>query len=132
MKNIFLYIAAGAALIAPTLSAADPSLECSIDSGSQVEIKDCLAATAARVDGAIGLALGYANESAADLDKVTERDTSVKALQTAQAAWVAYRDAHCEFVGSTFGGGSGTGIAIQSCRIELGRLHVTELMKFIQ
>ncbi|MBV1926719.1 MAG: DUF1311 domain-containing protein [Rhodobacteraceae bacterium] len=116
----------------PTLLAADPSLECSINNDTQVEIGTCLTATEAKVDGSVKLALGFAHGSAEDLDNVTEGAGSVKALEQGQSDWNAYRDAHCKFVGTTFGGGSGTGIAIQSCRIELGRLRVTELMKFAQ
>lgn len=132
MNNTILYTAIGLAFTLPTLLAADPSLECSINSATQIEIGDCLTKTEAEVDGAVKLAFGFAHTSAEDLDKVTERDSSVKALEFSQTAWAAYRDDHCKFVGTTFGGGSGTGIAIQSCRIELGRLRVTDLMKFAQ
>lgn len=132
MKPVFVPVAVTLAITLPTLLAADPSLECSINNNSQIEIGDCLTATEAEVDGAVKLALGFANESAVELDNVTERDVSVEALEKSQNDWNAYRDGHCEFVGTTFGGGSGTGIAIQSCRIELGRLRVTELMKFTQ
>lgn len=46
--------------------------------------------------------------------------------------WSAYRDKPCEYVGSMFGGGSGTGIAIRCCRIEYGRDHSDELMQYAQ
>lgn len=132
LRDLFLSVTATLAIVLPTLLAADPSLECSINNSSQVEIGNCLTTTEAEVDGAVNLALKFANDSAVDLDKVTERDVSVKALEQSQTDWNAYRDTHCAFVGTTFGGGSGTGIAIQSCRIELGRLRTTELMKFTQ
>jgi uncharacterized protein YecT (DUF1311 family) len=125
-------MAATLTITLPTFLAADPSLECGINNDNQIEIGECLTQTEAEVDGAVKLALGFANVSAKELDEITERDTSVKALQAGQSGWSTYRDAHCKFVGTTFGGGSGTGIAIQSCRIELGRLRVTELMKFSQ
>jgi uncharacterized protein YecT (DUF1311 family) len=132
LKIVFVSLASALVTALPTFLAADPSLECSINNSSQVEIGNCLTTTEAEVDGAVQLALKFANDSAVDLDKVTERDVSVKALKKGQADWNAYRDTHCAFVGTTFGGGSGTGIAIQSCRIELGRLRTTELMKFTQ
>lgn len=132
MKTMICYMAAGLAIATPTLLTADPSLECGTTSDTQVAIGNCLTATEASVDGAVKLALGFAHDSAVELDKSTGRDNSVKALKTAQTAWTSYRDAHCTFVGTTFGGGSGTGIAIQSCRIELGRLRVSELMTFAQ
>jgi uncharacterized protein YecT (DUF1311 family) len=119
-------------LIFATGAAADPSLECSLAAGSQVEIGNCVAAVEKAVDQVMEQALGYVQASAADLDEITARAVSVPALEAGQAAWSAYRDAHCEFVGSTFGGGSGTGIAITSCRIELGRDRIEELMAYVQ
>jgi uncharacterized protein YecT (DUF1311 family) len=113
-------------------AAADPSLECSLSAGSQVEIGTCVTAMEKTVDQVMAQVLGYAEASAADMDSITGRAVSVPALAAAQAAWLAYRDAQCEFVGSTFGGGSGTGIAITSCRIELGRDRIEELMAYVQ
>ncbi|AVO39804.1 DUF1311 domain-containing protein [Pukyongiella litopenaei] len=95
---------------------------------SQIEIADCLAKVEETVDGVVASALGFATASARELDQTTGRDVAVRALEAGQAAWSAYRDAHCEFIGATYGGGSGTGIAIRSCRIELGRARARALM----
>jgi uncharacterized protein YecT (DUF1311 family) len=119
-------------LLAPSLAAADPALECNTGASSQVEIADCVAETEARVDAAVEAAYGFAMTSATDLDEVTGREVAVPALEAAQAAWTAFRDAQCEFAGATFGGGSGTGIAIRSCRVDLGRARVTELFRYLQ
>ncbi|GAB5436119.1 lysozyme inhibitor LprI family protein [Falsiruegeria mediterranea] len=115
----------------PLHSAADPSLECS-DAGSQVEIGACVSEAAQRVEAAMVLAQEIAMASAQELDEVTGRVVAVPAMDAAQEAWSAYRDAQCNAVGASFGGGSGTGIAIQSCRIELGRARITELMSMAQ
>lgn len=117
---------------APFAAAADPSLECSIGLGSQIEIADCVAKTETAVDDVIEITLGFAMDAARELDEVTDREVALPALEQSQSAWSTFRDAHCEYVGSTFGGGSGTGIAIRSCRVELGRDRVTELMKLAQ
>lgn len=130
MKNLFAVLSL--LLVAPSLAAADASLECNEGNSSQVEIADCMAQTETRVDAAIESALSFAFASATDLDEVTGREVALPALEAAQAAWVAYRNAQCEFVGATFGGGSGTGIAIRGCRIELGRARVTELLAYVQ
>ena len=114
------------------LAAADPVLECNSGASSQVEIGNCVAETEARVDAAVEAALGFAMTSATDLDEVTGREMALPALEAAQAAWAAYRDAHCDFVGTTFGGGSGTGIAIDACRVELGRARAAELLRYAQ
>ncbi len=115
-----------------SLAQADPAAECGYQAGSQVEISNCLVKVTTNVDAAVNQALGFATDVAKELDDITNRDVAIPALSLSQNAWTAYRNMHCEFVGSTFGGGSGTGIAIQSCRIELGRKRVTELMKFGQ
>ncbi len=121
-----------AALTVPGFALADLSMECSTTAGSQVEIGTCVTDIETRVNATLDVVLGYAMASAGDLDGITERAVSVPALEAAQAAWLAYRDAQCEYVGSTFGGGSGTGIAITSCRIELTRDRIEELMDYVQ
>lgn len=125
MRN---WIVAGVMMIIPTGIWADPSLECSVSASSQVEIGACVGEMLANAEQAMELALGFAEASAAELDGITGREMVVPALKAGQAAWQAYRDAHCEHVGSTFGGGSGTGIAINSCRVELTRARTAQLM----
>lgn len=132
MTRTALFPALISVVFLPAAALADPSLECSLGNGSQVEIGNCVAKTEASVNATIDVALGFARASAEELDATTGRAGAVPALDAAQTAWAAYRDAQCEYVGSTFGGGSGTGIAIQSCRIELGRERVAELMKLVQ
>ena len=119
-------------IVAATGAQGDPVMECGNQFGSQVEIGDCLADVEKNVDASIEVILGFAMNSARELDTVTERDVAVPALEAGQVAWAAYRDRHCEYVGSTFGGGSGTGIAIRGCRIEHGRARADILMGFAQ
>lgn len=117
-------------LCLPRTAVADPATEC--DGGSQVEIGACVAETLQRVDKTVDTYLGFAASSARELDDITGRTVAVPALEAAQAAWSAYRDAHCDYVGSTFGGGSGTGIAINSCKVELGRDRADELFRHMR
>ena len=119
-------------LLAAFPAAADPALECNTGTASQVEIGECVAEAEARVDAAVEAALGFAMAAATDLDEITGREVAVPALEASQAAWAAYRDAQCEFVGASFGGGSGTGIAIRACRVELGRVRAAELLRYAQ
>ncbi len=108
-------------------AAADPSLECSLDAGSQVETGECLAKVEQAANGALEIVLGFARDAATELDTITERAVALPALEAAQTAWETYRDAECDYAGSLFGGGSGTGIAIRSCRIELTRTRTKAL-----
>ncbi len=123
---------AGAFCLFPVLAVADPSFECSISSSSQVETADCLANVEKTVDRTLAAALELATRSARELDEITGRELGVLALEQSQKAWTVYRDDQCEFVGTTFGGGSGTGIAIRSCRVELGRARIKELFDNLQ
>ncbi|WP_254659228.1 DUF1311 domain-containing protein [Phaeobacter sp. BS34] len=116
-----------ALLALPLPALADPAMECG-GTGSQIELRDCLNGDQIRANAALSRALDYAREAAADLDGITGRQSASPALETAQKSWEAFRDAHCDFVGATFGGGSGTGIAILSCRITLTRDRVEALM----
>lgn len=116
----------------PFTASADAALECGVGGGNQVEIGECLAQVEANADTALKAVLDLSVEAAERLDEVTGRPAAVPALNAGQAAWSAYRDAHCEFVGATFGGGSGTGIAIRSCRIEAARERAAELGQYTQ
>ncbi|MFA3919195.1 lysozyme inhibitor LprI family protein [Ruegeria hyattellae] len=107
--------------------AADPAMEC--NEPSQVEIAECVSAMLDGVDLAVEASLGLARNAMGELDQVTGREAGVPALDRSQAAWVTYRDTQCEAVGASYGGGSGTGIAITSCRIELGRARASELLE---
>ncbi len=112
----------------PVSTLADPALEC-VGASSQIEVGACVARMESDVAAAVTAAYGFAAEAAVDLDSVTGRDVARPALDAAQDAWTRYRDAQCEAVGASFGGGSGTGIAISSCRIELGRARAAELLR---
>ncbi|WP_083347769.1 lysozyme inhibitor LprI family protein [Ruegeria halocynthiae] len=104
-------------------------MEC-IDAGSQVEIGSCVSDMETRVSAAIESSYSLALGAAKELDDVTSRVVATPALQTSQNTWIAYRDAQCEAVGASFGGGSGTGIAITACRVDLGRARVDELLRY--
>ena len=132
MKDKRFALVAFAALIAPGGAVADPQSECGVNDSSQVEIGACLSAAETVADATVASALDFAMQAAQELDEVTQRKSSVPALMAGQNGWLAYRDQHCEFVGTTYGGGSGTGIAIQSCRVALTRARADELMRYVQ
>jgi uncharacterized protein YecT (DUF1311 family) len=118
--------------LVPHVALADPSLECSVGAGSQVETSRCLSEVAERADAALAIMLDAARKSAAELDSITERDVALPALEAAQTAWEAYRATHCDYAGALFGGGSGTGIAIRSCQIDLTRARAKALEASLQ
>ncbi|MEM9306523.1 MAG: lysozyme inhibitor LprI family protein [Pseudomonadota bacterium] len=95
---------------------------------SQVEIGQCLIDAETHSEAALDIAMDIARENAADLDEVTRRDVALPALEASHTAWLAFREAECDYAGALSGGGSGTGITIRSCRIEKTRTRITDLM----
>jgi len=132
LRHIVCAIALPIALMLTGSATADPTTECGVDSSSQVEIRACLEEVGRKADASLDIILGFVRKSAAETDNATGRELSVPALEAGQKQWSLYRDQHCEFVGTTFGGGSGTGIGILDCRIELTRARERELMQFVQ
>ena len=129
-KSICSFLLVAPVLLTNGSALADPVMECSGQSSSQVETGQCLQKTSEGAEQALKSSLGFAMAAAGELDKVTGRPEATPALEAAQAAWSDYRQKHCDFVGTTFGGGSGTGIAILGCRIELARARTSVLMKY--
>lgn len=113
-------------------ASADPNIECSVQTRSQVELNNCLVKVETNVDAALAIVLGFAMEAAKALDDITApRRDAVPALTVGQDAWVHYRDKHCAYVRASYGGGSGEGIGEISCRIDLARMRARELMEML-
>lgn len=127
MVRVLMMLIAAIAMIPD--ARADAALECGIDRSSQVEIADCMAATEATVDKAMATAMELAKSVATELDQTTGRTEAAPALDAAQVAFLDFREKQCALVGATFGGGSGTGIAIRGCRIDLTRDRIDALMR---
>ena len=128
MSRILL-IASVLAILPLTQVAADPAMECGVQVSSQVEIASCVSAQVRIIDLALDQALGFAQEAAAELDGVTEREVAGPALEAAQGSWLAYREAQCSYSAALFGGGSGAGIAEGACHVTLTRARIAELME---
>jgi len=61
-----------------------------------------------------------AREKAEDKEMADLQSSAPKqapALQDMQRKWIAYRDARCDYIGAQWGGGSGTGPAVQGCHM---------------
>ncbi len=59
-----------------------------------------------------------AREKAEDMEMADLETTAPKqapALLDMQRKWIAYRDARCDYIGTQWGGGTGTGPAVQGC-----------------
>ncbi len=127
----FLTLFAMPYVVSATPAAADAALECGVQVSSQVKIASCVAAQVDIANQALDETVGFAQEAAAELDGVTERDDAVPALAVAQTAWETYRDAQCSYSSSLFGGGSGAGIAEGACHVALTRARIAELLALL-
>lgn len=110
---------------------ADPSMECGINNGSQVDIDNCVIAMLKVVDIVVDTSFKDALKNAKEIDKGNMTTNTAPALQAAQDEWVKYRKEHCLYISNTFGGGSQSGIAFNSCNVEKGRERVRELQNYI-
>ena len=116
-------------IVAALPAAADPAMECAAGgASSQIEIAECVAGMEMATNGALDAAYGIAAANASELDEITESDTALPALEAAQDAWRAWRDAECAWHGALYGGGSGTSIAVTSCRIRTARDRIDMLL----
>jgi uncharacterized protein YecT (DUF1311 family) len=74
----------------------------------------------ARLNGAYETLLKLEESNAAELAELQSAAPSpAAALRDMQRAWIAYRDAACEYEATTWGGGSGAGPAAAQCMMQL-------------
>ncbi|KRS19913.1 hypothetical protein XM52_02180 [Roseovarius indicus] len=85
-----------------------------------------------RVDEIVAMYLDAAMKFAHEIDTITGETTAVPALEASQTAWLAYRDAQCAFLATTFAGDPGTDMAVGACKMNLGEDRARELAKFIR
>lgn len=131
MKLLFKGIIGLSLLAGSTMPVyADSHGPCDEGNKSQVKLDHCFVNAEKDTNTTLKTVFGKVLVAAKELDDVTApRRDVVPALVTGQYVWEQYRDKHCEFVGTTWGGGSGTGIAVTKCRINLTRARIEELSR---
>jgi len=131
MKYVSIVVALLHSVLCSPSALAGPDMECGVEAFSQIEIAECVVATKENVDRVLTEVFGFAQSAARELDSVTGRSVSLGALEGSQKSWLEYRENHCAFVGKSFGGGSGTSIAISSCKTTLTRARIQQLMAIL-
>ncbi len=119
--------AALVASLAATPAGAGELEDCWQQAENNFDRAQCYVLAEAAADDALAAALLRARASAGTLDQTLGRASALPALEAAQSAWLAYREAECSYVGATFGGGSGTAAGVLGCLIELTRARSAEL-----
>ena len=101
---------------------------------TQVEMTACAVRDFERADAELNrlwrgiIAAAQANDRSADSGR-TEYDTRSEEtiLRTAQRAWIAFRDAHCEYEGLADRGGSLEPMDVNLCLTRLTRERIAQL-----
>ncbi|MDO5706627.1 MAG: lysozyme inhibitor LprI family protein [Paracoccus sp. (in: a-proteobacteria)] len=99
--------------------ASDPCMD-----SSTVGMVGCLAQETDQWDGLLNAAYQVLTADAENADKELEGTgltvpLSAPALQQMQRAWIAFRDAACDYEAATWQGGTGAGPAAQHCLMDL-------------
>lgn len=95
-------------------------IDCEDSATSQVEMRACLQKVSKYVERTLDVASAAAAVEMRELDTVTSANIGAEqAFAVSRQAYGAYRDAACAAVGASYAGGSGTGIAILSCRQQM-------------
>lgn len=92
-------------------------IDCEDSTTNQVEMRACLKEASNYVERTLEVASAAAAVEMRELDTVTAAHIGAEqAFAKSRETYRAYRDAACDAVGASYAGGSGTGIAILSCR----------------
>ena len=86
--------------------------------GSTIEMSTCLAQERDLWDYALNENYRQAIEKAQRYDADVAKPMVEQPLREMQRAWIAFRDARCEFERSQWGGGSGGGPAVTGCLMQ--------------
>lgn len=86
---------------------------------SQLEMNQCASNTYKAADGEL-------NQAYRKLVAMLDTEEKVQ-LKVAQTAWLKYRDAHCQFVGDQYKGGSIRPMIYAFCLADVTRNRTTEL-----
>ncbi|MCX7205430.1 MAG: DUF1311 domain-containing protein [Proteobacteria bacterium] len=128
MRFIFALVCALFTLSAQAQTSPAAQVEC--EAANQVLIKTCLAKLAPQAEQDRLNAEAAARAMMKNLDRATGRPEALPAFEQGTKTFRAYRQAHCAWIGKSFAGGSGAGIAELSCRIDLDRNRAEELSRF--
>lgn len=106
-----------------------PLEACYAHAGNQgrTAVGPCLESMLRVAEQEMTAALADRRKEAADLAKVTGRDASVTALAAAQRAFLAYRQAQCEYLMAAMDAGTGAGDVQRDCMVRLTQQRTVEL-----
>jgi heat shock protein HslJ len=113
--------------VAEDTEPADPLDACWALAESRLDVGPCLADQRQQSEAALAEIADRVMTAAADLDRITERSLAVPALEQAETAFAAYRDAQCGAVRTMAASGTGAGDFELACIVRLNRTRIDEL-----
>lgn len=113
--------------VAEDTEPANPLDACWALAESRLDVGPCLADQRQQSEAALGETADRVMTAAADLDRVTERSLAVPALERAEAAFAAYRDAQCGAVRAMAASGTGASDFELAYIVRLNRTRIDEL-----
>jgi uncharacterized protein YecT (DUF1311 family) len=93
---------------------------------TQSEMNICAAESYKKADAELNVVYGHI------VERLKSEPSRAQLLTKAQKAWVAFRDAECEFSGSGVAGGSMQPMIVAGCREELTRKRTAELAVYMK
>ena len=118
-------------------SASGACMEASEVGGTTMGMSLCLANEVDQWDGLLNAVYQklMAAEKAADAEMVeigVDGPKMAEALKAMQRAWIAYRDASCDYEVSQWGNGTGAGPAYQSCMMDMTARQALDLISRLE
>lgn len=128
---------AGLAALAQCIFVASDACMQSDAGVTTVGMNDCLRQGTAQWDALLNsqyrALLQETEKKDADLKQLgSAAEPAAPALKQMARNWIAYRDESCRFAALQFQGGSGAGVAANSCTLELTALQALRMMQMTQ
>lgn len=114
-----------AVLFAATLAAGPVHAACEDNAANQLELNDCAGQSLAKSDLALN---GLYREIMQRLGKTS---AEAKQLVAAQRAWIAFRDAECDFASAGVAGGSIYPMTVANCRDTLTQKRIDDFKFYL-
>ena len=128
--RLVLLLAVSTAAIVPATAQHEPNCN---NPMSQMELNICSGRAFAQADKDLNAIYGRVRATMRDRDRdlPPELCGAPKSLLSGQRGWIAYRDGHCETVGSEAAGGTMRPMLESACMSELTRARTNELRSLI-
>jgi uncharacterized protein YecT (DUF1311 family) len=128
---VCLALSSGAIAASPKANCADPQ--------SNLEMKMCASENLTKADAELNQAFERALEAAKGQYESVRRDPGFESmpnmpdeLRKVERAWMAFRDANCDYQNLVYYGGSMASLAVIGCRLDMTKARTKELKDLVE